>query len=152
MLYRKINQTTGLFIEDVMTDTPTDDLIATPVPDGFYWPKWEGKQWIEGRTAAEIAPIIAAKVEAQKIVDNETDIRTKLKVQIATLQTDLGSSTDAAGSTTINAILNQTNAQINASAATYIKALARIMKTNQKADIRDIRLMIRELSAPDTDA
>lgn len=30
------------------------DMIATPVPSGFAWPKWDGAQWVEGRDAAEI--------------------------------------------------------------------------------------------------
>lgn len=47
---------TGLFIEDVITDaqpvTDTGDpdpaYIATPCPDGFYWPRWNGEAWEEG--------------------------------------------------------------------------------------------------------
>lgn len=56
-LYRKIDISTGVFIEDVIADAPSEDLIAVPVPAGFYWPKWDGTQWVEGRTDAEISAI-----------------------------------------------------------------------------------------------
>lgn len=150
---RIIDKETKQFLRDDFHFNPETEIALTAPPSqGLYIPKWNGETWVEGRNAAEIAPLVAAKAEAKAIVVNENNIRAKLKAQIATLQADLGASTDAAGSTTLNAILNQTNAVINASAATYIKALARIMKTNQKADIRDIRLMLRDLSTPDTDA
>jgi len=52
-IYRKINQTTGLFIEDVFADKLASDLVATPCPGGFYWPRWDGTQWVEGGAAPE---------------------------------------------------------------------------------------------------
>lgn len=67
MLYRIDDK--GLFVEDVILDevpTTTDEngdetldthYIATPVPDGFYLPKWDGAKWIEGKTADEIKAI-----------------------------------------------------------------------------------------------
>lgn len=148
---RIIDKATGLFIRDDLTANDGEIALDVKPAQGFYWPMWDGKQWVEGKTAEEIVPILAAKLQAEAEVVTETDIRTKLLIQINTLKTDLGASTDPAGSTTINAILNQTNSVINASPATYIKALARIMRTNQKADIRDIRLILRDLSEPDTD-
>ena len=30
---------------------PDTHYIETPCPDGFYLPKWDGTQWIEGGTA-----------------------------------------------------------------------------------------------------
>jgi len=42
------------------------DLIATACPEGFYWPKWDGSQWIEGGSAPvpTVAQIQAAIVSA----------------------------------------------------------------------------------------
>lgn len=50
----------GLFIEDVLlydNDFIPDNCIITPCPDGFYRPKWDGKQWIEDLTQDEIDEI-----------------------------------------------------------------------------------------------
>lgn len=30
--------------------------ISEPVPHGFYWPKWDGEQWVEGGEAPEPQP------------------------------------------------------------------------------------------------
>lgn len=43
----------GLFIEDVLLQDDeelTDDLIEAPCPEGFYKPRWDGAQYIEGAT------------------------------------------------------------------------------------------------------
>lgn len=55
-LFRKIDTTTGLFLEDVMLMdgfTGNNEFINTEVPQGFYWPKWTGTEWIEGGQAPE---------------------------------------------------------------------------------------------------
>lgn len=52
-LFRKIDQA-GLFVEDVFHDDTgpiPGNLIATPCPGGFYRPKWNGSQWVEGGSA-----------------------------------------------------------------------------------------------------
>lgn len=58
-LYRKIDQNTGNFLEDVLFENePSFDdgsYISVPVPQGFYWPKWNGTEWIEGGQAPELA-------------------------------------------------------------------------------------------------
>lgn len=33
---------------------PGQTLVVTPVPEGFYHPKWDGKVWTEGLSAKEI--------------------------------------------------------------------------------------------------
>ena len=99
----------------------------------------------------EQSALAAAQIEAEaQSATVATDIQTKLLSTIDNLKADLGTSVDPAGSTTINAILNQTNANINSSAATYIKSIARFMRTSNKAEIRAIRLLLRELSEADT--
>lgn len=56
-LFRKIDTTTGNFLEDVLfeSEPPFDDgsYISTPVPQGFYLPKWNGTEWVEGGQAPE---------------------------------------------------------------------------------------------------
>ena len=66
-LYRKIDQNTGNFLEDVLFENePSFDdgsYISVPVPQGFYWPKWNGSEWIEGGTAPEPTPPVPTEVE-----------------------------------------------------------------------------------------
>ena len=53
-LFRKINTSTGLFEEDVLLMDgfmENDEFIATEVPQGLYWPKWTGTEWVEGGQA-----------------------------------------------------------------------------------------------------
>ena len=55
-LFRKIDTTTGLFIEDVLLMDGfmgNKEFINTEVPQGFYWPKWNGTEWVEGGQAPE---------------------------------------------------------------------------------------------------
>ena len=63
-LWRKISPETGMFIEDVLLDDqqlletgePDPAYIETPVPTGagFWRPRWDGAEWVEGLTAEEI--------------------------------------------------------------------------------------------------
>jgi hypothetical protein len=82
--FYRINAITGAYIEDVVTDTPTADLISALCPDGLYLPKWDGKQWTEGKTSAEIAPILAAKAVAVSADNNRKTIQEYLKTAIQT--------------------------------------------------------------------
>ena len=50
----------GFFVCDDFVDELTEFTIETPCPSGFYLPKWDGTQWIEGKTAEEIAEIKAS--------------------------------------------------------------------------------------------
>ena len=55
-LFRKIDTTTGLFIEDVLLVDGfmgNKEFINTHVPQGFYWPKWNGAEWVEGGQAPD---------------------------------------------------------------------------------------------------
>ena len=85
MKYIRIDLKTGLFIGDVVTDTPASDLIATPCPPGFYWPKWDGTQWLEGKPQAEIDAIKAARAV---VVQGETNKRTIEEYLTTAIQTD----------------------------------------------------------------
>ena len=58
-LFRKIDTTTGNFIEDVLLSdnyNGSKEYISTPVPGGFYLPRWNGMVWVEGGQAPEPQP------------------------------------------------------------------------------------------------
>lgn len=59
MLYRKIDEN-GLFIEDVINPTIEESTghlyISEPVPSGFFWPKWNDTEWVEGGEAPDLVP------------------------------------------------------------------------------------------------
>ena len=60
-LFRKIDTTTGNFLEDVLFEShPTledgeldPQYIEDAPSQGFYWPKWNGTEWVEGGVAPE---------------------------------------------------------------------------------------------------
>lgn len=60
MYFVRIIDQNGFFVEDAFVDELTEFTIEAPCPDGFYLPKWDGTQWVEGKTAEEIAAIAAA--------------------------------------------------------------------------------------------
>ena len=58
ILFRKIDTGTGNFIEDVLADEkPLDgseySYIEQSPQQGFYWPRWNGTEWVEGGQAPE---------------------------------------------------------------------------------------------------
>ena len=63
-LFRKIDTTTGNFLEDVLFENhPTlqdgelnPQYIEEAPVQGFYWPKWNGTEWVEGGQAPEPEP------------------------------------------------------------------------------------------------
>ena len=76
MIYVRIIDSNGFFVEDAFVDELTESTIEMPCPDGFYLPKWDGTAWVEGKTAEEIAAIQAAvaaeKTDGERISDIET--------------------------------------------------------------------------------
>ena len=60
-LFRKIDPTTGNFLEDVLfenhptlVDVELDPQYIEEAPaQGFYCPKWNGTEWVEGGQAPE---------------------------------------------------------------------------------------------------
>lgn len=50
MYFARIIDENGLFVCDDFVEELTELTIETPCPDGFYCPKWDGTQWIEGGT------------------------------------------------------------------------------------------------------
>ena len=79
-LFRKIDTTTGNFIEDVIFEShPTvldaegntvlDAQYVEEAPkQGFYLPRWNGTEWVEGGQAPEpVEPEPQALSEAERI-------------------------------------------------------------------------------------
>ena len=65
MIYVRIIDSNGFFVEDAFVDELTEFTIETPCPDGFYIPMWNGSAWVEGKTVEEIAAIQAAVATTQ---------------------------------------------------------------------------------------
>lgn len=54
MMLRIIDKQTKLFIRDDFNfDEETEIGLETAPAQGFYWPKWNGTEWMEGGTAPE---------------------------------------------------------------------------------------------------
>lgn len=71
---RIIDNKTGMFIRDDFTVRDGETALNVAPAQGFYWPKWDGKQWIEGRTLSEIAAIKAAAVLAEPTDKERIDL------------------------------------------------------------------------------
>ena len=60
----KINPETKLFVEDIIStredlevegNLPKEIIeVSLPIDVGFYLPKWDGSQWVEGLSQVEI--------------------------------------------------------------------------------------------------
>lgn len=62
----------GNYVEPVIVNNEkilAPNLVSTPVPDGFYQPKWNGTAWVEGKTQEEIGAI------KQKTIDTAADVQ-----------------------------------------------------------------------------
>ena len=81
-LFRKIDTTTGNFLEDVLFEShPTledgeldPQYIEDAPAQGFYWPKWNGTEWVEGG-------------QAPKPTEPEPQVPTMEQMAIALMQT-----------------------------------------------------------------
>lgn len=76
MIFVRIIDGNGYFVEDAFVDELTEFTIETHCPAGFYLPRWDGTQWVEGKTADEIAAITEAvtteKTDSERLSDLET--------------------------------------------------------------------------------
>ena len=57
MIFVRLIDGNGMFIEDAFVEELTEFTIETPCPSGFYQPKWNGTEWVEGLTQEEIQAI-----------------------------------------------------------------------------------------------
>ena len=84
-LYRKIDPITGNFIEDVIFEShPTvldaegntvlDAQYVEEAPkQGFYLPRWNGTEWVEGGVAPEPTPPVQTDVERIVAIEEAID-------------------------------------------------------------------------------
>ena len=75
-MFVRIIDSNGFFIEDAFVDKLTEFTIETPCPNGFYLPKWDGTQWVEGKTVEEIAAITANIVVEKSTDDRISELET----------------------------------------------------------------------------
>ncbi|MDD4276161.1 MAG: hypothetical protein PHO33_04195 [Clostridia bacterium] len=73
MFYVRIIDENGLFVVDAFVDELTEFTIETPCPSGFYHPKWNGENWVEGGTAPMESP--EQEIARLKIELSETDYK-----------------------------------------------------------------------------
>lgn len=97
MMMRKVDRTTGLWIEDVVRDMlPLPDeedgetvLIAMPCPEGLYKPCWdfEREAWYDAATPEEIEAIKGAAVPAQPTLEERQDQVEAALIELAAIVT-----------------------------------------------------------------
>ena len=77
-IFRKIDTTTGNFLEDVLfeahpvlEDGELDPQYIEEAPkQGFFWPKWNGTEWAEGGQAPEPVPQALSEAERIEMLEN----------------------------------------------------------------------------------
>ena len=65
MIFVRLIDKNGLFIEDTFVSELTEFTIETPCPSGFYLPRWNGEAWEEGATQ-EYIDSLKAQTEPQE--------------------------------------------------------------------------------------
>ena len=63
LIFVRIIDDNGLFIEDAFVEELTEFTIETLCSGGFYKPKWNGTEWIEGATQEYIDSLQASPQE-----------------------------------------------------------------------------------------
>ena len=95
MLYRKIDEN-GLFIEDVVLEEqpkieqneeliPDPQYITETVPQGFYHPKWNGTEWVEGLSKEEIAELTKPALQEPTLEERLEFMKTQNEIALAEL-------------------------------------------------------------------
>jgi glycine/D-amino acid oxidase-like deaminating enzyme len=74
----------GYYTGDVLEGSIPD--VTVICPDGFYRPKWDGTQWIEGGAAPEPVPI--PPTDAERIAQLEAE-NTTLLTAVSQTSTDM---------------------------------------------------------------
>ena len=71
---RIIDKLTKLFIRDDFDfDEETEIGLEVEPAQGFYWPKWNGTEWVEGGVAPEPTPPVLTEVERIKAMEEALD-------------------------------------------------------------------------------
>lgn len=83
MICARLIDKNGMFVDTVMVTELNENLIEEAPSGGLYWPKWNGKEWVEGKTPEEIEAI---KASAPQPEPDELEL---LKAEVATLKSKL---------------------------------------------------------------
>jgi len=73
MIFVRIIDENKMFVEDAFVDELTEFTITEPCPGGFYHPKRENGEWVEGKTQEEIDAILAAAIPAEPTLEERVD-------------------------------------------------------------------------------
>ena len=66
MIYAHRIDADGYFVEDMFVDSLDDMLIEVLCPEGLYRPRWNGTEWVEGETQANINEALAGNIRAKR--------------------------------------------------------------------------------------
>jgi len=96
-VWRQIDPNTGMFTglmsyEQPVLDTGEPDpvYIGDPITSDLWWPRWDGTQWVEGRTPEEVAFL---KAHAQPTTPTPTPVERIAALEAAMLELILGGGT-----------------------------------------------------------
>ena len=71
-MLRIYNKETGLFLRDDFTyDPETESAYEGDIPSGFYLPRFDGTEWVEGMTAEQIQAIKDSAVPAEPTLEEK---------------------------------------------------------------------------------
>lgn len=75
----EIDPATGLFVGDLPNhpdDVTGPHIVTTLPPEGFFIPRWDGTQWVEGKPQSEIDAIRAQQqAKADEIAALKNELR-----------------------------------------------------------------------------
>ena len=72
MIKRIISQN-GLFLRDDFNANDGEIALDVTPAQGFYHPKWDGTQWVEGATQEYIDSLFASQVPSEPTTDEVLD-------------------------------------------------------------------------------
>lgn len=75
----------GYFTGDVLEGSGITPNVTTICPDGFYRPRWDGSQWVEGGSAPDPGPHIPTAEEriAQLEADKADQMQRTADIELA---------------------------------------------------------------------
>lgn len=71
-IYR-VTDRNGLFIRDDFTFTDDEIGLDVEPAQGFYLPKWNGREWVEGGTPPKVELVIEPTLE-EKVADLQAQL------------------------------------------------------------------------------
>jgi len=83
MIFVRLINENGLFIADEFVEELTEFTIEIPCPSGFYHPRWNGEEWVEGLTAEKIQELKDSAVPSESTIEDRV---TNTEVDIVTIE------------------------------------------------------------------